>query len=560
MKLRQFFCSLCAAALLISALPVASAAAEIDTLSSKISINSVDNKEIATIVETYLNECAQSIYLSKDFDFERNTLIGISASLDSRKAVNSLIAEQEFFSFRKLYSPELEKTICYSPTSPDTLMDNLILQSDRTKYFRHLQESRGFSYNYFNTNYVFDEIIVDKNYAIATVIEKLDYQYCGCDFSSYEQYTYNISLAKVDGQWVIVDVVSDDPFFLEYHTGGFDLDAAIEDINAATVLEKASIPAEPVQVSTISPQAQELARAIRYNKQNAVNYAFTYTTKSDDGTKGQKPEYTNPNMPWLNANCMNFVSQCIWAGLGGSNSAEDINNHNMMDTEGTSTAHKWYTTTSSCTSSWSSCSSFKTYVDTPDSSGTDLICQTKEIDSTSNDLYFSADSLIGAAIQTKGLNSNNQPVQFGHVVFVTEAYSSNRDWVFITAYNGNWKNVALSSRYGATSQKSKVDNLYIIVPSYMRAYKSGLRLWADLLNAQPVGTSVPINGYANTTCNSFKVKIYNPSGKLETTKYFTRTSSISSNYTCSQAGTWKFVLSATDSSDTASFTYIVRVY
>jgi len=258
---------------------------------------------------------------------------------------------------------------------------------------------------------------------------------------------------------------------------------------------------------------------------------------------------------------MNFVSQCIWAGFGGSNSPEDIKNCHSMDTEGTS-AHKWYAVNvNNYSSSWAGTKSFKSYVDNPVAGEQDMNCLTKEIASTSNNLYFASSSLAGSAVLVRGFDANNNPAPLGHVVFINDAKGNTRDKLYMTSYNTNWKNKVFESRYPMLSYASDLDKLYVVVPVSMKNANPGFRLWGSLCNAMPSGASVPISGYASETCTTIAADIYNPAGNLVATRSENNCASIYFNYNFSQGGTWKVVLKGVDSSGhIAQFTYVIRIY
>ena len=539
---------LLASIMLFSLLSVSALGKDIATTQSN------DKSEIESVVQEYLDECARFIFLFEEKDLSRNTFSKTAKALNSI-GENTQPAIQSLITYRAenaidMFSPE--------PTTLTDFIENLELQEDRVKYLRHINESQNITYDYFNTKYTFIDTLIDGDYAITHVSEELDYQYSFSDMPTYEQFIYNIALVNIDGKWTIAEITSNDPFYIENCNTGFDLKAELQSYDMAQALTDTTILSDPIDVSsTPIPMA---TGDIRYNKENAINYALTYSSSYDDGTT-HKPDWANSNMPWFSANCMNFASQCIWAGLGGSNSSTDIENGSAMDKEGTST-HQWYTEGAEGNSSysWSSCSNFKAYVDNPVGGEKDLICATSEIASNSNSLLYTPDSLEGAIVQTKGFNSQGNPVALGHVVFINHADGSRRDQVYFTSYNTNWKNKLFSSRYPVTSNESAIDRLYVIIPQYMRGADEGLRLWATLCNSLPSGTLVPINGFANETCSEIKVEVYSPSGTLEYEETFYNTSYISTNHVCSGIGAWKVVLTGTSNSGTQSFTFMVRIY
>lgn len=255
---------------------------------------------------------------------------------------------------------------------------------------------------------------------------------------------------------------------------------------------------------------------------------------------------------------MNFVSQCIWAGFGGSNSVTDINNGYGMDKAGT---HVWWASSTTGTSSWASCSNFRNYVsNSKGASEKGLICDTGDVAYNSDQIPFTASDLIGSAIHVKGYNGST-PIALGHAVFVNNATGSTRNTVYYTAYNNCRKNRLLSLSY--PSSTTDVNNrMFVIVPRTFKEGSTDTRLWSDLHNATAINTTVTLRGYSNVQCKTFDMQIYNPNGDLRTTYNFSNTNSISANYNgFNMTGAWTIVLTGVDSSNTTKkFTYIVRIY
>lgn len=511
-----------------------------------------DRAEIETVVETYLRECSEAIFLAKDHDFSRNTIYN---QLNDKNAVSL----QQTLEARERNHLKLMIEIDPEPTKLEDFTDNLRFQNVRIEYLRRIHELYNITYTQFNSSYTFEQVVVDGDYAFVSVCENLDYQYSGFDVQSSEQNMYNVSLIKKNGKWSILEVLSNDMFFLTHYKSSLVLEKEIRRLDS-NAIQLSSDLAE-TDVEEVEGAAVPLAAGnIAYNRDNAINYALTYLSSADDGTGGVKPTWANSNMPWYSANCMNFASQCIWAGFGGSNSSTDISNFYGMDTEGTSESHKWYASKSASSPSWRSCSNFRNYISNTETGKVDMVCTTQEIASNSDNLIYAANALKGAAIQGRGLDNNNNPVALGHVVFVTQATGNARNKVLVSAYNNNIRNKSLALVYPISSSVQATDRLLIIIPGHMRNADTGFRLWASLCDVMPSGASVPIKGYANKQCTTISVHIYNPSGTLATVRNFSNTSSVSTSYVCASKGLWKIVLTGTDSSNaTQAFTYTIRV-
>ena len=191
-------------------------------------------------------------------------------------------------------------------------------------------------------------------------------------------------------------------------------------------------------------------------------YALTYSTSGDDANS--TPSYKNEQFYWNRISCQLFVSQCIWAGFGGSNSQADINNRKGMDTTG---EYQWWSTETlynnpayndagspedQSWNSWIYCPRFKVYIDgvrsNPSESG--VVCETYDVPYNSNNLVGSSgltqDDLVGAALLVKGSSGEH-----GHAVLLNNATGTTRSTVYFTAYNTCYKNIKLSLRYPSST-------------------------------------------------------------------------------------------------------------
>jgi len=396
----------------------------------------------------------------------------------------------------------------------------------------------------------------DGSFAIANVYESLDFQYSNCDEPSFVLTHYYISLFKVNGEWLIASVESDDDLFYQnYRETGFDLQREIAGVDGAFTnirVNNLDISAEgKADIAPISRAATD----ITYIAQNAINYAMTYSTSTDSGSI---PTYKNDFFAWNNASCMLFASQCVWAGLAGSNTQSDINNKRAMDASG---SYEWWSTGSNSTN-WMSCSSFRTYVSNVKSSSTEtgVVCDTYEVPYNSDAMSFSAAKLKGAVLHVKG-SSNGSEVALGHAVFVNNATGSTRNTVYVTAYNNCRKNVLLSTSYPSSTTNTN-NKVFVIAPSYFRGGIGAPTnyLYGDLQNALvrgPAGVTATLYGRSVSSVSEIAVTVYAPGSTTpSTSNYALNKNVVSVTYNFTTAGTWRVVVSGTG---LTAFTFTVRV-
>lgn len=458
-------------------------------------------------------------------------------------AVLSVASQQALASFAEDNEPELMASMERQEVSLNDMMRDLQCMEDMTAYKSHVYETQGFAYSYFDAQYHFGDVVIDGDYATAVVYEELNYQYDDCDEPSFELGEYNLVLVKLDGDWVVADVASDDVAFMGYYQTGYNLSAEIAAYDRA-MSEAQSSPAQAPVAPTLEEIPEEnlltaAANDIYYNKQSAANYALTYTSSDDDGSA--TPSFRNTRFHWFGKDCMNFCSQAVWAGFGGSNSWADIPAKNGMDTSGLAT---WWCTNTTGTDSWASCSSFRTYLDDVSSDSIGIVCARNSISGGTNTLPFTASELVGAVLHVEGY-VNNVPTAKAHAVFVSNASGNTRDTVMVCSYNRCRKNVKLSSVCSVGGSTKAVE---IMIPRSFKGGKPSLFVCGSVLNViNSQGTSRSLAGYSNVTA-SLSMTLLKPDGSTAKTWPATTGTSISGTYNnWNASGEWILKVTATTS-------------
>lgn len=554
-KMKRFSCFLLCF-LMMAALGLPSAAA--------VSL-SMDEAEVKSIAENYISERTRKVYLYESAyqGVAAQTLLDVlpepaatRANIESEaESALSVTAQQALVSFVEENEPELMASMEREDISLSTMQNDLQSMDDMTAYKSYVYEDQGFEYDYFDAQYLFSDVTVSGDYATVVMYEELNYQYDDCDDPSYELGEYNLILSKIDGEWVVVDVVTDDVAFLGYASEGYDLDAEISAYNSAMLSAENELPQiVNAPVADVDTGTQRSAsNDISYNQQTAANYALTYTTSDDDGSS--TPSFRNTRFHWFGADCMNFCSQAVWAGFGGSNSWSDIPAKNGMDTLGTAT---WWCTDTTGTNSWASCSSFRTYVNSVASDTTGLVCDSESITGSTNTLPFTASQLVGAVLHVEGTVSG-VPTAKAHAVFVNAATGNTRDTVMVCAYNRCRKNVKLSSVCAVGGSTKAVQ---VIVPQTFKGGKPSLFIcgsWINVINTQ--SASRTLSGYSNVTLSSFQMTLLKPDGSTAGTWSSTNSTSVTGTYNnWNASGEWILKLTGTTSAGASKTWYgAVRV-
>lgn len=400
-------------------------------------------------------------------------------------------------------------------------MENFVL------YRSHIFEDMDISFTSFAADYYFDDVAVDGNYAIAKVYESLVYQYTDSPDESSELNYYYLVLKKVNDTWYVADVVSDDLPYLAFLDDNLTATEAIAGYETATENEATATDLPVMSAAT--------SNDIGYGVNNAVNYALMYTSSVDnpvaDGGQGTTyiPTFKNERFRWFGADCMNFASQCVWAGFGGSNNYSHVANKYGMDTSG---SNVWWCTKNDNVSSWSSCAGFYDYIDKSNRStekGIQGDIKVTPNNSSTISWDYAAADLVGSVMQVRGKDSNGNWVSFGHAVFVNAATSLSRSDIYICCYNSCKKNVKLGTYWPAGNDSTY--RVRTIKPRTFVQGESGARVWGDWVpNVTVTNSSRTLKGYGNQVFATLTLKLMaNNGGEVQSwTEH--NTSSVTGTY------------------------------
>ena len=538
--------------------------------STSVSRTSPDMNAAIEVATSYLEEAAYAQYFYETRDLAEHT---IEVLPENEKAVLSQ-SLAEYPSFRSAQAIVPYKDTSINTGTLQAFEKNLELHRDSVAYYGHLNEIERITYKYFTPSYDVVDSNIDGDFATVNVYETIDFQYSNCDEPSMMVTHYYISLVKYDGEWLVVSVESDDLFYQTYRDSDFELQEAIEGIDAAFEQKEWLTLSEPAASNDNAGQLVPAANSSTdrdYIPQNAVNYALTYSSSGDDGNKS--PSYKNENFYWTPESCQLFASQCVWAGFGGSNDPDDINNRLVMDTSG---SYQWWSTDSKYNNpdyndpgsasdkgwnSWIKCSQFKKYVDAVKDSSTEsgIVCDTYPVPYNSDDLVGSSgltkSDLIGAVFHVRGLSA------LGHAIIINNATGTTRQTVYYTCYNSCAKNIQLSLRFPKSTTNTN-NKIYVMVPRYLRGANGATSnyLYADLQNTLVKGTSgvrKTLYGRSVSAVPSLTMKVYKPNtAKAAYTFPASNKNVVSGSVLFNVAGDWKVVVSGTG---LAPFTYIIRV-
>lgn len=556
------------------------------TAHDQITVNSTEAATVQNVCERFLSGRVYYIYLGETNTTDQRTILDyidedtVDTSLGAVLANTSTDAQLSFYTVYDDY--HVLKKIYPLGISVQNMEMDMLLLSEFTTYRNGIHKENDVAYDDFDASYSFGSIDINGNMAVAKVYEELNYRYAGREKWSYELNQYDIILIKIESEWIVADALTDDIFFTNYlaskytnQVGTIEDEADEKELTLAISSEESLLDSQ----NTTLVDAARATTIVDYEPQNAKYYALTYTTSNDNGQA--TPTFVNSNFPWWNSDCMNFASQCIWAGFGGSDTRNDILNAQAMDksTSSLSQAYEWWATanpnvtanSNHSSSSWRSCAAFKTYVqNSKNSTEKGMHCDFELTGCNKQTIEWSYSTdpsdLIGSVMLVRGSTQNEDgtyiPVKQGHAVFVNDADSFDRTQIYVSCYNSCKKDVQLS--IGWKHSSNSVDEVYTIRPRYFKGVESAPRVWGDLVdNVTPSSLSRTLVAHGNQTFATLRITLQRPSGTIARQWYANNTYKLTaafSDWTFSGDQKWQYIVHGTLSNgQTVSWCGTIRV-
>lgn len=504
---------------------------------------SMDERDVMETAESYLSERMEAVYLrsgAQTNTISTKTLLDIGSifttvadEADLSSSASPMALSESAKTFLENESAEIMESLGRSSMTTELMVEDLQAMENYVAYRSHIFEDMDIEFASFDARYYFDDVVIYDDYAVVKVYESLNYQYIDSPDDSSELNHYYLALKKIDGLWYIADVVSDDAPYLAFLDDGLTADEAIAGYESAIEIESETVNENWAESSPALPMAT--TSNIGYNVNNAVNYALMYTSTDDnpvrDGGNGttSTPTFKNLRFKWFNADCMNFASQCVWAGFGGSNNYSHVGSKYGMDNSG---SYKWWCTRDDNTDSWSSCSAFYTYFNNSNSStekGLHGDTKVTAYNSSTINWDYAASDLVGSVMQVRGKDNSGNWKAAAHAVFVNAASSLSRSDIFVCCYNTCKKNVKLGTYWPAGN-----DETYKVITIKPRSFIQGspsIRVWGDwVTNVTATTVSRTLKGYGNQAFETLTMKLMNPDGGVVKTWTAENASSVSGTY------------------------------
>lgn len=369
--------------------------------SNAISSEKVVNRDVESIVSEYLTNLTYNMYM-----YEENNIERFEAPVDVLRETASDNEQQlSLFSTQFVDITEVERNLSYI--------------NDYAEFASYTRQAQGITRKDFEVEYTFIDIQQNGRAAEVLVREDISFTYTHDPLNTEPTYlvnTYVVELVEFDNEWKVTDLTSEIEFSDVAKEEGFDLEESINafdammveqnservDQNRATAIEVVDefegplvetpgireLTAEEAEELMAELEADMLAQENEYSLQSVSPKAsynvYTYLRRDNMNDVLQYArtywnddiDYPDPTgvHTWRNKNvfgdfgsvggdCMNFSSQLVYTGFGGTNDRATViaKTRTPLDSTGNYT---WYGNPSvgSATSSFKGCTSFKNYL------------------------------------------------------------------------------------------------------------------------------------------------------------------------------------------------------
>ena len=318
-----------------------------------------------------VSACTEVMYLYKDISVEKYIADMSEATTATAVAADDKLGEVS--AYASLGDSEYARVIEDFPK----------YITEKIEMYKKVRLERKVERRDFRAYYDVLDVSTDGNYAKVSLYERLYFYYDDSEEESFFGTLYDVYLRKSGLAWRVYDIASNDEFDSMHKTSGFDRDELMAEANyfTRTFEEKAAAAVidtkEEESETELSDEGGLELQAVpigdkdpsylKYDPYAATTYAMTYTTSRENLGNEKKREFHNKNFydySLIGGDCQNFVSQCIYAGFGGSDDKTAISQRSFpMITTGSSDSYNWYGDSSGGHSpSWTAPRYFSEYV------------------------------------------------------------------------------------------------------------------------------------------------------------------------------------------------------
>ncbi len=173
-------------------------------------------EDIVAVIENYLSNWSYNSYMYEDNDLTVGTVLDRDIDDDVLASVAAEVVmsgeDEDFFG-----DDISEKKELAIDTVITRLQNNMRFSADKAKYFSEIRQYNGLKRTNFEVSYVVQSLNLRENTAVATVLENISFQYVGVEEPSFGQEEHKVSLVKIDGKWIIVDLETKYDWFADQY-------------------------------------------------------------------------------------------------------------------------------------------------------------------------------------------------------------------------------------------------------------------------------------------------------------------------------------------------------
>ena len=258
-----------------------------------------------------------------------------------------------------LHGNEPTFTLSSGVATLSDITKNINYVSNKADYYKGMRQLQNITRTNFETSYHVESASVSGNSAFVRISQVASFYYPQYVEQAIYETIYDVDLVKIDDEWLIADVTDNDWFDAEYKEAD-NLDVALMLREEALAMESA----QETVVEETTPDIEPMTAGpyhIPYNQENAVAYAYNHTRQNTTDSRDVFYNKYFSRYDGDGGDCMNFASQCIYAGFSGSLNKTVIDSHVIpMDNDDT---NQWYGSSAdnkwTGSNSWTSCQNFR---------------------------------------------------------------------------------------------------------------------------------------------------------------------------------------------------------
>lgn len=302
-------------------------------------------KDAVSVAENFLRMCTNESYLYSNEDISSLTTADFSG-IQMNYLIDS-IAVSELESCSTIGDTNLSVDKVASRIESIRSFPNYI--ENKVNYLKTVRQTYQFNRTNFRVEYEVINSEINNQNAMINIYETIQFRYDFLDEDTFIGINHQIELYCDNNKWYVCNDTTDDMFDDTIVSDSFNYAAAIREQEVAKIKSVAnfdtieqsrneSLEKLTSQVNDLVATAENDDLSVRLYDQNlAVEYARIFTTEYND----HFINYTS-----LGGDCTNFVSQCMYVGLGGSDDKDALTQTDSsslppvpMDNDGDS---QWY--------------------------------------------------------------------------------------------------------------------------------------------------------------------------------------------------------------------------